>query len=554
MKINILNKDTETPLLDRLLKVRGITCSIENFLNPTLQEYWISQDKLHDMDKAVSIIFSHIDKGNKIMIFGDYDVDGITSSFCLYTFVTKYLNYNNISIMYPDRLKDGYWLKNKHIDMMLTKKIDLIITVDNGITSIGEASYAKEKGIALVITDHHHALDTLPEADALVNPQVSPDYEFKWIAWVWVAFKVINALMDKADFSQETKKEIFEYFLPLVAIWTVADCVPLVHENRAIVKRWLDIMNYEKSKIPESLLWFLNHLNIKDNLDTFHIGFLIWPRINAWGRLASPVDSLRTLLFTGEKQKEYLINIDNINNERKKMQDKAHKHAIENLNTEHNIIIATDESYHEWIVWIVSWRLTEQHNKPSMVLHINEKKWTAVGSLRAPEYFSVIEMLKTADHLLDRYWWHKQAWWLSVQLSNLEELKTHFIDYANKNISDNDLEKTINIDTQFLHHERESDILSQIDKLAPFGVWNQEPIFLIENCKVLNSEKVGQRWKWHLKLTIELDWQRVTKALQRSKWDTILDYTAWAYVNILWKIKTDAFSGGYFIECKEIIK
>ena len=162
------------------------------------------------------------------MIFGDYDVDGVTSSYCVYRFITRFLGYSNISVMYPDRLQDGYGLKNKHLDEMKKKGVQLVITVDNGITSVNEAQYAKQIGIDLVITDHHHALDRVPEAVAVINPQVSPKYDFKGLAGVGVAFKLINALLAKSKFTNEKKNQIFNYFLPIVAIGTVADIVPLV--------------------------------------------------------------------------------------------------------------------------------------------------------------------------------------------------------------------------------------------------------------------------------------------------------------------------------------
>lgn len=191
------------------------------------------------------------------------------------------MGYKNISIRYPHRIEDGYGLKNKHLDEMHANQVKLIITVDNGITSIAEAAYAKELGIDLIITDHHHALETLPDAYAVINPQISPQYPFKGLAGVGVAFKLINALLTKSTFSKEEKNLIFHYFLPIVAIGTVADIVPLVDENRIIVKKGLELINHNPDAIPKSLKNFLDYLSIKGDIDTFHIGFVIGPRINA---------------------------------------------------------------------------------------------------------------------------------------------------------------------------------------------------------------------------------------------------------------------------------
>lgn len=183
--------------------------------------------------------------------------------------------------MYPDRLKDGYGLKNHHLDQMKEKNVDLVITVDNGITSVQEALYAKELGLDFLITDHHHQLDAIPEALAVVNPQVSPDYACKGICGAAVVFKVICALMEKSSFSSTQKKEIFEYMLPIVSIATVADCVPLIDENRVLVKRGLEIINRERHKIPPALDQMLKFLKITTDVESYHIGFVIGPRINA---------------------------------------------------------------------------------------------------------------------------------------------------------------------------------------------------------------------------------------------------------------------------------
>ena len=228
MKYEILNQDNNLSLLERLLAVRQVSDDPALFLNPRFSDYRKDPFLLNDMDKGVARIIDALKRQEKIMIFGDYDVDGVTSSYCVYRFITRFLGYSNISVMYPDRLQDGYGLKNKHLDEMKKKGVQLVITVDNGITSVNEAQYAKQIGIDLVITDHHHALDRVPEAVAVINPQVSPKYDFKGLAGVGVAFKLINALLAKSTFTNEKKNQIFNYFLPIVAIGTVADIVPLV--------------------------------------------------------------------------------------------------------------------------------------------------------------------------------------------------------------------------------------------------------------------------------------------------------------------------------------
>ncbi len=560
MKYKILCEDKELDLINRLLKIRDISDDVDNFLNPKLKDYRWDPLKLNDMQKAVDRILMAIKNNEKIMIFGDYDVDWVTSSFILFKFLVKYVWYKNVSIMYPDRMKDWYWMKNKHLDDMKEKWIDLTITVDNGITSIWEAKYAKEIWIDMIITDHHKDLDELPDAIAVVNPMVSPDYDFKYIAWVGVAFKVICALLDQikkfnwADTLEENwniKNEIFNYFLPIVAIWTVADVVKLVWENRWIVKKWLELMNNHRDKIPESLKWFLEYLNIKE-VDTFHIWFVIWPRINAWWRIDSPYSSLDMLLYTWEKQTKAIKKIDEINTNRKKLQESALKYAEENIDLTQKIVIAESEDFHEWIVWIVSGRLTEKYHKPSVVFKIDKEKWTAVASLRWPEYFDVIEMLQTNGDLLERFGWHKRAWWLTVKLENLDKFKSIIQTYCNDKISENNLEKTIYIDTKIRHNERNPVWIQKIQQLWPFGEWNSEPIFLFEWVELTKVDKVWKKWQWHLKLQW-IFWESKINFLFWSKGDMVSSIKNNSKIDIVWKIKKDDFNGGYFVNGIEII-
>lgn len=551
-KISYENKDED--LITRLLKIRNISDDIDVFLNPKLSDYWLDPFLLNDMEKAVDRLVFAMKKQEKIMIFGDYDVDGVTSSYILYKFITKYLWYNNVSIQYPDRIKDWYWLKNIHLDIIKEKWISLVITVDNGITSIQEALYAKTLWIDLIITDHHHALDEIPQAFAVINPQVSPNYPFKWLAWVGVAFKFICALLSKSTFNQEKRNKIFNYFLPMVAIWTVADIVPLVNENRVIVKKWLEMINNHRDHIPSALKWLLTYLNIQQPIDTFHIGFVIWPRINAGGRIKSPYDSLYSLLYSGAKQLPFLDNLEAINTERRLMTERMFKEAESQIDMTQKMIVAYSQNFHEGIVGIVSGRLTEKYYKPSIVLKVDEEKGIAVASLRWPDYFNIIEMIKSAEYLLKRFGWHRWAGWLSVELKNLELLIAHFSKYCNEKITDNNLKKSVCIDTKIYHQEWDDGLLDRINKLAPFGEGNKEPVFLAEQIEVSKIEKVWNSKRWHLKIHGNHGDKKIT-TLFWGKWDEsvamILEKKS--HVDIVWKVKKDSFNGWWFFEWIEIL-
>lgn len=544
MKYEVLNQDNNLSLLERLLAVRQVSDDPALFLNPRFSDYWKDPFLLNDMHKGVERIILALKRKEKIMIFADYDVDGITSSFCVYKFITEFLWYKNISIMYPNRLQDGYGLKNKHLDYMKEKNINLIITVDNGITSVNEAQYAKELGIDLVITDHHHALDRIPEAIAVINPQISPHYSFKGLAGVGVAFKLINALLSKSTFWPEKRNQIFQYFLPIVAIGTVADIVPLVDENRVIVKRGLEIINKQPELMPKSLAGFLAALNLKDTVDTYHIGFVIGPRINAGGRIESPHDSLRILLTEGNEQLQHIEKIENINTERRRLQDKAFRIAEKNLNPDAGFLYVSDEDFHEGIVGIVSGRITEKYNKPSAVFKIDQEKQHAVASLRGPSYFSVIDMIAQASPYLLRFGGHKGAGGLTVELEHLERVIGIFQEYCEKTINPDDLEKLTLIDTILLDHERNDEELRDIAYLAPFGEGNQEPVFLLENIKIHRAEAIGKKSN-HLKIYGEF-WSKTIVIMMRGKGEELPLLPN--IISVVGVVKPDTFNGGFFLD------
>lgn len=550
MRYQILNQDADLSLIQRLLKVRNVSDAPQNFLNPSIANYRLDPFLLNDMEKWVDRIIDAMKRKEKIMIFGDYDVDGITSSFSVYKFISYFLGYKNISIRYPNRVEDGYGLKNKHLDAMKHEGVQLIITVDNGIASVEEAKYAKELWIDMVVTDHHHALETLPDVCALINPQVSPLYPFKWLAGVGVAFKLINALLSKSTFSKEKKNQIFNYFLPIVAIGTVADVVPLVQENRVIVKRGLELMNYHPDLLPKGLQGFLNFLNLKGKIDTFHIGFVIGPRINAGGRIESPYDSLRIFLSEWEHQLPYLERIESINTERRRMQDQAFRVAEKQVNPDQNFLFVCDESFHEGIVGIVSGRITEKYYKPSAVFKLDLEKKQAVASLRGPDYFNVIEMIIQASPYLKRFWGHKGAWGLTVDLEHLDTVLSIFQNYCQSCITSEQLEKVIQVDTCLLSHEWNVEELSEIEQLAPFGEGNQEPNFLLEGIKVEKVEKVWKNGGSHLKIYGKFGEQQIS-SLFSSKGVEI--DSIWSQVSIVGAVKRDSYNWGFYVYGNSLI-
>ena len=510
------------------------------------------------MDIGTDKIIQAMKDRKSICIFWDYDVDGVTSSFLLYTLLSTYFNYKNVKIMYPDRLADGYGMKVHHVDTIKAAGHDMIITVDNGITSIQEVMHAKNLWLEVIITDHHKALDIMPNADAIINPQVSIDYHFKWTCWAGVVLKLASALLRKSTISEEIKQSIMNHFIPIVAIATVADCVPLTGENRAIVRRWLNQMTRRKYILP-SLSGILDFLNISGPLKSYHIGFIIWPRINAWWRLATWYDSLKTLLFTWEKQIWFLNDLDDINDKRKKLQAEALEIAEQQIDTTKKILVAMDPSFHEWIVGIVAGKITEKHYKPSVVLHISEKKWLAIGSLRWPDYFDVMEMMKWIQHtsegkwsqsdtgILTKFWWHKQAGGMTLKLEDKDLLIQLLNEYCEQHLTTTNTKKTFTIDTAIHSHERNHTSLEPLQHMEPFGQKNEEPVFILEKTIIKSVEKVWSKWKGHLKIWVN-HWGKHVDSLYRSKGDTVNNYTIGQEIDIIGKVKFDDYKKVHFID------
>lgn len=547
MNYTLLHDDPDQDLYTRLFQVRNIEENLADFLNPTYQKYRWDPANLNDIDKAVDRIIEAMKNQEKIMIFGDYDVDGIMSSYALYTFFRKYLNYHNISIQLPHRKRDGYGIKSYHLDEIKKLWCTLVITVDNGITAVTEAAHAKEIWLDLIITDHHQALDTIPDAYALINPQVSPKCKFKNISGACVAWKLALHLADGVQMDRNLKKKYLEELLPFVGIATVADCMPLVDENRLIVKKALEMMNENRTKLTPSLQWFLDHLNIK-KVDTFHIWFLIAPRLNASGRIWSAHDGLACLLCSDPMKQHWLLeNLDRINNDRKTTQDKMIKKAIELADTDKHLIAAADEDFHAGIVGIVAGRLTEKHYKPSVVLEIDKEKGIATGSLRGPEYFNIVQMLQDAEDLLMRFGGHEQAGGLTVEIDNLDKMFARFDAYCETNIWEDIPPKRTKVDTKLYEHELDNTLLSWLEQFGPYGIGNEKPEFLIEDVLITRTDVIGKKERKHLKLHAQLG-DKKFQIMQRGKGNEWFWWELNTPVSVIWSIKKDDRNGGWYMD------
>lgn len=549
MHHTILHTDPNQDILTRLLTVRGVADHGKDFLYPQANKFWIDPLKLHDCQQWIERILQAIRHQEKIVVFGDYDVDGVTASRIMYQTLKHFLKYPTVTIRLPNRLHDGYGIKNHHIQEAHDIGAKLIITVDNWITAFEESLYAKKMGIDIVVTDHHQALDELPQAHSLINPQISQDYDFPDVCGAMVAFKVWYQLVKTHTNDTNIHKLYLQKMIPMVTVGTVADCMPLIHENRLIVKMGLDYIN--QWVWPKPLLNFINQIGIKEALNTFHIWYMIAPRLNAWWRMVSPYKSLQVLMSDGIQQTQHINNLEELNTLRKQSQDQMVKQAEQQINHNENILIASADlhQFHEGVIGIVAGKLTEKYHKPSLILSINTQTGYAVGSLRWPWYFSVINMLACVSDLCERMGWHAQAGGLTIRQDRIAQLYDRLYRYCKDHISAQNLVKTSTSDTILYPHECNVDTTNMISKLAPFGEGNPEPSLYLPGVKILKKEKIWSKGNWHLKLYTQYEDQKLSMMFW-GKWNMIDDCDQDQY-NIIWSLKNDTYNGGVYIVASE---
>ena len=484
-KIKEVNQDLESKLskelgvsriLSRLLINRGITTKnkAEKFLHPSLDNL-IDPFLLPGIKKAVERIRKAKEKKEKILIYGDYDVDGITAV-CLCLIVLKELGLN-VDFHIPERLTEGYGLSKEAIRLAQAENVNLIITVDCGITNSEEVLFARGLGIDIIITDHHLPEDgKKPESLVTIDPMVGrcPE-ELKHLAGVGVAYKLMQALTN----------DNLNQHLDLVALGTIADLVPLTGENRIFAKEGLKTIKEAKK---EGIKELLNVSKLTDKeINSYHIGFLLGPRINAAGRVASAKKAVELLLTkSSEKANTIAQELDRQNQERRKIQKKIFEEACalikkEKMDSNYSIVLVR-EGWHPGVAGIVASKVVEKFYRPTIILCL--EKGIAKGSGRSIENFHLFHAVKKCKDLLLSCGGHKLAIGLTLKAENVPQFKKRLEEEAKKSLSEDDFRKKINIDSLLSFSEISHSFLDDLKKLAPFGRGNSRPVFASQNLKV----------------------------------------------------------------------
>jgi single-stranded-DNA-specific exonuclease len=464
----------------QVLYSRGFTdeASIEAFLFSTYEDNVVDPRLMKDAEKAVDRLLEAFDKQESILVFGDYDVDGITSSalmmICLLPLGAK------INYFLPNRARDGYGLSTKIVERAAQNNYKVIVTVDNGITAIEQAKRAKELGIDLIITDHHRPHSTVPDAYAIVNPnQVDCAYPHKTLAGVGVTFKLLSLLYEKKGLVLPSKA------YELLLLGTVADVVPLIGENRFWVRHGLNYVN----KI-ESLSFKLLKANgklTKPKISSTDIGFSITPQINALGRLEDPRQAVKFLIGTDAEVAETVARVLLEMNEARKAIEKSIVQEIEEqIRLKHidvekeNVIIAASKSWPAGVIGLVASRFVAAYGKPTLLFHLTSDG-LAKGSCRSIAEFNMFDALTASSDIILQFGGHSVAAGLSLKIEQLPSLKQRLESLVAAQLTPFDLQPKIRVDAQVSLAELTKKFIDDLEHLEPFGNSNDQPIFYVHN-------------------------------------------------------------------------
>ena len=491
-----------SPVTARVIRNRNMTDdrAFDQYLNGTIDSI-NSPFLFKDMEKAVDILFETIKNNERIRIIGDYDIDGICSTYILVKAISKFTR--NISMDIPDRIKDGYGINKKLIKKAYDEKIKLIITCDNGIAAIDETAYAKELGMKVIVTDHHNVpFDIVDnqmvykrvQADAVVNHK-QPDctYPFKEMCGAAIAYRFVMACMLKLKEKQDTRYKLIEAFekemIIFAGIATIGDVVSLLDENRIIAKAGLSLLKENTNIGLEALI---NRCELdKNNISSFHIGYIIGPCLNAAGRLETAKMGLELLLCDNKEKAEKLAEeLVILNQKRKELTLEGEKKAVEYaLKMEDSkVLVIFLEDIHESIAGIIAGRIREKFNKPTIILTKGEEM--VKGSGRSIEGYNMYEEINKCSKLLSRFGGHIMAAGVSLEEKNVEA----FREMLNKNCSltEDDYIKKVWIDVPMPLNYISGELIHELKKLEPFGKDNEKPVFAVKDIVVKKMYLMGK--------------------------------------------------------------
>ena len=533
----------------RLLAIRGLTDPDEasRFMNPTLEQLY-DPYRLAGLECAADRLLLAITNRERIAVHGDYDVDGITSTVILRRALE--LLGGNVGHFIPERLTDGYGLQPGTIDRLHAEGVKLIVSVDCGIRAPEAARRARQLGVDLIITDHHEPDDELPDACAIINPKRHDcSYPDKNLAGVGVALKLVQALCARAG-----KSAWLPAFVKIASIGTLADVVPLIGENRIIAKLGLQMLTKGPHKVGLRALLEAAGLNGK-TIDSYHIGFMVAPRINAAGRMSTPDIATRLLLASDEAmadEAKALAEQLEAENTRRRQEDQdilAKARKIVETDPEvgaRSVLVVAGEGWHRGVIGIVASKLVDAFYRPAIVLSIDGD--IAHGSCRSITGFNMLAALESCAPLMKRFGGHKAAAGLQLETSRIREFRQAVNEHADAILGPDDLRPSLWLDGPLAFADINERVMSEFAALAPFGPGNPRPKFHTNGVAIVDGPRLLK--DRHLKMTVKQN-GRILRAIQWNAAEREPNLTAKKdAVEIAYTIEENEFQGTKYVELR----
>ena len=496
----IAEKYQISPIIARLMRNRDVIGdeAIDFYLNGTVEDLYDGL-LMKDMDRAVDILKEKIEEGKKIRVIGDYDIDGVNATYILQQGLAGLGA--DVDTDIPDRIKDGYGLNQMLIDRALEDDVDTIITCDNGIAAMSEIAYGKENGMTIVVTDHHEVpyLEEngekkylLPPADAVVDPhRADCEYPFKGLCGAAVAYKLVEVLYRVSGKSEQEVEHLQESLMENVAIATIGDVMDLVGENRVFVKKGLELLKTTKNEGLHALMQCTGVDTA--NLNTYHIGFVIGPCINAGGRLDTAKRALELLNASNRREAVTLAaDLKELNDSRKEMTEEGVEEAVRQIESsswkDDQVLVVYLPECHESIAGIIAGRIKERYYRPTFVLTKGE---TGVkGSGRSIEAYDMFAEMSRCRELFTKFGGHKLAAGLSLEEEKVEVFRKRINELAN--LTEEDLQMKVSIDMRLPFPYINEELIHELKILEPFGKGNGKPLFAESKLRVIQPRIFGK--------------------------------------------------------------
>ena len=536
-----------SPITSRLLCIRGLNeaATAQRFLSPSLEDMH-DPFALADMAVAVERILAAIARKERVAIHGDYDVDGVTSTVIL----RRALEMLGADVVHfiPERLRDGYGLQPAALDRLHAEGVHRVISVDCGIRGVEAAQHACALGLDLIITDHHEPDTVLPRCVAVINPKRHDcQYPDKNLAGVGVALKLVQALCTKSG-----RTSWLPAFIKVAALGTLADVVPLVGENRVIAKLGLGMLSKGPHKVGLRALLEASGLLNKE-IDSYHVGFVIAPRINAAGRMSTPDIAARLLLAGNEAMSEEArqlaeqLNTENLRRQEEEASIVAQARKIVETDLEvgsRTVIVVAGEGWHRGVIGIVASKLVDTFHRPAIVLSIDGD--LAHGSCRSIPSFSILAALESCGELMTKFGGHKVAAGLTIDAAKIRELRARVNDYADSCLGPDDLRPRLWIDGALQFRGISGQVASELSALAPFGAGNPTPLFTATKVEVVDGpRRVKDR---HLKMAFKQDGRILRgiawRALERESF--VAEHKA--AIDLAFSLEQDTWNGEKYLQ------